>query len=376
MGKLFLITGTDDFAVKNQAREIAASLCGDPPEENPELEIVRGDSDELKPEGILDALYQAIQTPPFLCAEKKIWLKHFQHFEKVLDSAKKDGDAGGRIDDITALIKAGLPADVTLIIDGPGIDKRKAFFKACKEQGEIFSYDKADLSSKDFARSQFARIQEQGAKAGVNISPDAVSFLAETVGSDSGRLANELEKLCCYVQPRREITLEDCKNVCSRTPEAVSWDFANALTARDIPRALEIIDTLIQQLRNEKSSGNHELSLLRQAVNTFQEMIQTRCAAAELGAPPRPGKNWFYSLAQEIKDRFPANFLIRLHPFRAYMLCESANSFSDRELVEALNALLETNRHLVSGGADSRLALEQLVLRVAGKTRPSRSRNP
>jgi len=368
MGKLFLITGNDDFAVKNQAREIVCNLCGDPPEENPELEIIRGDSDELKPEEILTELYAVLQTPPFLASEKKVWLKHFQHFEKVLDAPKKD--APGRIDDITALIKAGLPDDVTLVIDGPDIDKRKAFFKACKEQGEVFSFEKADITSRDFSSNQFARIQEMAAKNRLTIDPDAVSYLVETIGSDSGRLTTELEKLSCYIMPRKEITLADCKNVCSRTPEAISWDFAKALTARDVPHALEIIDTLVQQLRNEKSSGNHELSLLRQAVNTFQEMVQTRCAAAALGVPPRPSKNWFYNLREDVKAAHPENFLVRLHPFRAYMLCESANSFSDLELADAMNALLEANRLLVSGGGEPRLVLEQLVLRVARKTRP------
>jgi len=370
MGKLFLITGNDDFAVKNQVREIVCNLCGDPPDDNPELEIIRGDSDDLKPEEILTACYAAIQTPPFLCAEKKVWLKHFQHFEKVLENSGKDGKAG-RIDDITALIKAGLPDDVTLIIDGPDIDKRKAFFKACKDQGEIFIFEKADITSRDFSRNQFVRIQDLAAKAGLTIEPDAVSYLMETIGSDSGRLTTELEKLSCFLLPRKDISLQDCKNICSRTPEAISWDFAKALTARDIPRALEMVDTLVQQLRNERgNSSNSELSLLHQAVSTFQEMVQTRCAAAELGVPPRPSKNWFYNLREDVKAAHADNFLVRIHPFRAYMLCENAASFSDLELVNAMNALLNANRQLVSGGAEPRLALEQLVLRVAG-TRPS-----
>jgi len=43
------------------------------------------------------------------------------------------------------------------------------------------------------------------------------------------------------------------------------------------------IDTLTVQLRGERGGSNHELSILRQAVNTFQELVKTRCAAAELG---------------------------------------------------------------------------------------------
>ncbi len=366
MGSLFLITGNDDFAVKSKAKDIAVQLCGENPEENPELEIIRGDSDDMKPEAILTDFFNSLNTPPFLCSSKKIWLKNFQHFEKILAVAGKK-DSKSRIDDITEYLKVGIPADTDIIIDGPGIDKRKAFYKACSSQGEIFIYEKADISSKDYARNQFIRIKDICNEAGKNIDQRAVNYLADTIGSDTGRLRSELEKLFCYVANNDMITLEDCKNICSRTPEAMSWDFANALVSRNIPQAMDIINTLMVQLKGERGSGNHELSVLYQAVTTFQEMVKTKCAAAELGIKGRCGKSFFYD--QGLKSQYPDNFLTQIHPYRAYILCDNASKFTDSELVTALNALLNTNRKLVSGGADSRIALEQLVFDTAGKTR-------
>ena len=366
MGKLYLLTGNDEFAVKTRAREIAQEWCGEIPEENPELEIVHGDRDDLRAEEILGELYQTLKTPAFLCPVKKVWLKHFLYFEKVLDGGAADKKGKPSIiDAITDFIKAGLPEDVMLLMDGPDIDKRKAFFKACKEQGEIIVFDKADISARDYGRYQFARLTELAEKAGKTIAADAVNYLTETIGSDTGRMNSELEKLCCYVGERSAITLQDCKDICSRTPEAVSWDFANALVARNVPLALAIVDTLLDQMRGERGTGS-ELGILSQAVNTFQDMIKTRCAVSQLGIKGRCGKSFFYNVAVDLKEKFPENFLLRLNPFRAYMLCENAASFSDRELVEALNALLLANRQLVSGAVDPRMALEQLVIATAG----------
>ncbi|MDD3119076.1 MAG: DNA polymerase III subunit delta [Victivallales bacterium] len=370
-GKLYLVTGNDEYAVKTRAREVAQSWCGEVPEDNPELEIIRGDRDDMRPNDILGELYQALETPPFLCPVKKVWLKHFLYFGKVLDSGTDKKSKRSVADLLTDLIRAGLPDDVMLLLDGPDIDKRKAFFKACKEQGEIIILDKADISARDYGRYQFARITELAEKSGKRIAADAVNYLTDTIGSDTGRLHSEMEKLCCYVGDRSDIVLEDCKNICSRTPEAVSWDFANALVARNVPLALDTVDTLIDQMRSERGSGS-ELGILSQAVNTFQDMVKTRSAAAQLGIKGRCGRSFFYNIAATLKEKFPDNFLLRINPFRAYMLCEHAAAFSDRELVRALNALLLANRQLVSGAIPPRMALEQLVMAAARTESASR----
>ena len=48
MGAFYLISGNEDYAVKERANEMMRALCGDPPDDNPSLEIIRGDSDNEK----------------------------------------------------------------------------------------------------------------------------------------------------------------------------------------------------------------------------------------------------------------------------------------------------------------------------------------
>ncbi len=363
--KLYLISGNDDFAIKAGSREIITSLCGNIPEDHPALEVISGDRDDIKPEEILAQLLDTLYTPPFLSESKIVWLRHFAYFDKVLTNDAKAAIVS-RVNALIEFIKQGIPNDLTLIIDGPDIDQRKAFFKTCKAAGALINFfRKADASSRDFAQNQRERIVEFSRKNKKTIDPPALQYLSETIGSDTGRLQNELEKLFCYVDNREKITLTDCKSVCSKTPEALSWDFANALYDGKTTAALEVVSTLIEQMKSQRG-GNAELSILHHAIRGFQELVQVKVAALELSLPQQVGKSYFYSIPTPTKERYPDNILLKVHPFRAYKMCESAQRFNDRDLAQALGDLLETNRKLVSGVGDSRMVLEQLVVSITG----------
>ncbi|MDD5728107.1 MAG: DNA polymerase III subunit delta [Victivallales bacterium] len=363
MPALYLISGDDEFAIKARSRELITALCGEEFDNNSDLEVISGDSDELKPEDILTAFLSSLRTPPFLSPDKKIWLRHFAHFSDALSATAKTV-VKERIAEITDFIKAGIPEDIVLVIDGPDIDQRKAFFKTCKAaDSEIHIFRKSSVGDRDYAENQRRLAMDICRNAGKDIDPRAAYYLAETIAGDSGRLQSELEKVFCYLDDADRVTLEDCKNICSCTPEAMGWDFANALVDRDMPGAFRLVNTLVKQLAAERSGGI-ELSILSQAAKTFQEMVKTKNAMAELETPARVGKSYFSVLPPDIKDRYPDNILLKMHPYRAYKVCESASRFSDRELAQALRVILEANRKLVSGGGQPRIVLEQLIVAI------------
>ena len=61
---------------------------------------------------------------------------------------------------------------------------------------------------------------------------------------------------------------------------------------------------------------------------------------------------------------FPNNFLLGMHPFRAYNLVQDSQRFSDPELAHVINEFLETNIKLVSGDQNPQMRLEQFVLSI------------
>lgn len=352
MGKLYLITGDDEFAVKERSRALAFQLSGGPPEQNVAVEIIDGDNAELKLTEIAANFLNALRTPPFLCDEKIVWLRHFPDFD--LFSGKK---SDGVYQEIASWLGSELPADVTVLLDGFGFDGRKSFGKSLKAAGaEIEILNTIKSTDKRYADDRRLNIGEICRQAGKTIEPTAVQFLVETIGGDSGTLRNELEKLFCYTGSNPAVTLEDCRSICSKTSETVSWEFTGAIASRNLPLALRLLGVLLRQ-------GEPEIRLMATLSGEYQKLIQTKLAMRQLQIT-RVSPRTFDSLPASVKEEFPDNPLLKLHPFRAFKVYEGALNTSDAELIRNLNLVRNASRALVSGGGDRRIILEQLVIKL------------
>ena len=358
MGKLYVITGDDEFAVKERSRALAVELGGEALEDNPAVEIIPGDSDTRKPDEIAGRFLEALRTPPFLCASKLVWLRHFLNFDVF--NAK---DPAPVYVELQSLLAAPLSDEVTVLMDGFNLDMRKSFGKALKAaKAEMETLNPPKTGDRRYAEDRRMSIRALCQELGKGIDGDAAAYLAETLAGDSGLLRNELEKLACYVgDARQSITLDDCRAVCSRTPETVSWEFTGAIVARNVPGALRLLDVLLAQ-------GEPEMRLMAALSGEFQKQIQTRLAMQQLKLT-RVNPRTFDSLPPDLKEKFPDNPLLKLHPFRAFKICEAAAGFTDAELVRNLELVRNANRDLVSGGGESRIVLEQLVLKLTARNR-------
>ena len=371
MGAFFLISGNEDYAVKERANEMMRALCGDPPEDNPSLEIIRGDSDGEKAPQVLDKLLLSLDSPAFFSSEKIVWLKHFLKFDEAFSepSTKKKPS---RIDRLAAFLQDGIPADVTLVIDGPGLDRRKAFYKTaaavCESSGgKLEWFEKADPKTKGFARMLVRRIQSIVMDRGKRIEDSAASFLAETIGADEARLGTEIEKLLTYAWDKPVVTFADCREVCSRATETLAWEFSSALVERNPRKALELIPNIMEHLQQESGSARPEIILIYSVMSEFRALATVKCEGMKLGIPADASSAYFYRMNERYKQSPPPvkSPLMTMHPFRAYKTWENAARFTDRELVMAFRALVEANRSIVSSGGNARIALELLTIRIA-----------
>ena len=357
MSSFFLVSGTDEFAIKARAREHIVELAGEDFENNPDLEIIKGDVEKVSPAEIIGQFMVTLNTPPFLSPRKVIWLKHFAHF--------KDNDE--LLQGIVTQLKNGIPPEVFVVIDGPDVDGRKAFAKAVKaaDCAEAEFFTKADMGNRDYAKMQSAKIAELLAKHKKRASYDAMEFLVHAIGNDYGRALTEVTKLVTYVGDNREITLEDCRNIVSRTPEVVSWEFSDALTNGDTAQAFALAALVMQQSRKNGVS-NEEIALVNQIIYSFMDIAKTRLAISELGIKGSINSNYFSDHGARLKEQFPDNYLLGIHPFRAFKQVQKALRFSDERIVDAFKALVAAHRALVSTGDDKRLVIDELIYRISG----------
>ena len=163
------------------------------------------------------------------------------------------------------------------------------------------------------------------------------------------------------------ISLEDCLRVCSRNTETLSWEFSSALASRNAAKAISMIPGIIETLEQERGSsgGRAELALISSANSEFKNLLSAKCEAERFSIPAHANADYFYSLFESRKGAENNSPFFSLHPFRAFKLWENSTRFTDVEISRAFAAIFTANKQMVTGG-DMRLALETLVIKIAG----------
>lgn len=366
--KGYLISGDDDYEIKQRANTVVNDIVS----RNPDIEvdIIDAGNPDADPVALVQDFINAVCIDSLFGSDKLVWFKHCTFFGATATDAPKRGKKGKAVkadllDPITELFNDdGVPATMTILIDGPGIDRRKSFYKTCEAKGlTVDWYAKPDPADRQYAAMIHNRIEALLNEAGVTADNAAMECLKGMLGGDSARIRSEIDKLICYVGDTKRVTVKDCMTICSHTPEALNWALTDALKSKDIARALDAISELIEQMESETSSG-YEMRLLAGVSNEFQNLVKVREALDELSLDPaKVHAGTFQKLASK-KEEFPHNILLGMHPFRAFKMAETLAGFSDEALVKIIHEILATNKALVSGADNNRICLEQLAYKI------------
>jgi DNA polymerase III subunit delta len=115
-------------------------------------------------------------------------------------------------------------------------DKRKKVYKSIEKNGLVFEsatiYDnKVPAWIEDFVRSK-----------GYQINPKASTLMAEYLGNDLSKVANELEKLMLNVPKTQEIGTKEIQDNIGISKEYNVFELQNALARRDVFKANQIVN--------------------------------------------------------------------------------------------------------------------------------------
>lgn len=172
---------------------------------------------------------------------------------------------------------------------------------------------------------------------GKTISLPAAEELVSRAGEDTRLLDNELRRLAQQVASP-QIELPDVERLVARTAEAKPWDLLNAVSARDMKRALELL-----ALQPDKS----EIRLYMLLTTRIRELI---CAKA------LDARGQGRELAATLK----------VAPWQVKNHLTWARRYSMEELVDALRAAADVELDL-KGSRDSALALRLWIMGIIGK---------
>jgi DNA polymerase-3 subunit delta len=186
-------------------------------------------------------------------------------------------------------------------------------------------------------------------KRGSALEVDAARELADALGSDLMLMASELEKLLLYTGERRRIALGDVETMVLGAKQRSLYELTDAISAKDRPRALALLQGLLNASDGGEESAIGHLYML---ARTFRQMLVI------LEKNVRDSRAIWQALWQGF----------RMPPFAADDLIRQARRYkSRRELTRALRLIARADLELRSSPPDKRLVLERLVLALASE---------
>jgi DNA polymerase-3 subunit delta len=209
----------------------------------------------------------------------------------------------------------------------------------------------ARVEEGDAAKWAMEAAEQRGAK----FESEAARELVDSLSGDMMLIGSEVEKLLLYVEGRGRITVGDVETQVLAAKQRSLYELTDAISARDRPRALALLDGLLHA-----SDGGEEAAIghLYMLAKTFRQMLVI------LEKNVRDSRAIWQALWQGF----------RMPPFAAEDLIRQARRYkSRRELTRALRLVARADMELRSGPVDKRLVLERLILALASEPKPETS---
>lgn len=115
-------------------------------------------------------------------------------------------------------------------------DKRTKLYKAIDKKGVVLESDKL------YDNKIAAWIVEELHRSGHRIHPQGAALMADYLGTDLSKIANEIEKLVLNVPRDREISVQDIEHNIGISKDFNIFELNTALGKRDTVKAIQIVD--------------------------------------------------------------------------------------------------------------------------------------
>jgi DNA polymerase-3 subunit delta len=215
--------------------------------------------------------------------------------------------------------------------DRAKMERVQKFYSAIPEVVELRPYtlESARRLAQDLAK-----------EAGLQIGLAEIGLLVESLASDAGRIANEIEKLRLYTAGARKVTADDILSLVPNAQASTIFALVAALGRGDRKRALDSLDTLFRE-------GEY----LPLALTFLATQFRLAMAARDSGL----------KTAQQIQAKFSQQG-IRIWRDRAEQVYQTVGAFPGEKLGRAIEKIFWADKALRDTRPDDRVVMEELVL--------------
>ncbi|HOO67999.1 MAG TPA: DNA polymerase III subunit delta [Bacilli bacterium] len=311
MNKLYLVYGNESYFIDKFINSII--------EQYKEFEFITYTALEDNVSKVIDDL-----NTVSLFSSKKVILLNDCYFL----TAKKY-DIEHKIDDFLTFISGNNENILILSLKEDSIDKRKKIVKEIEKNAEVKVFNKLNESElikyiKDYCKNN-----------GYNIDIASINLIIEKLNDDLYIITNELDKLFLYKDNDKNITVSDIETCISKMINANIFDFIDAITKRNIDKALELYDDLI--LINEE-----EIKLIIILANQFRLIYQTK------------------EMYKDGYSEYDISKLLEVHPYRVKLAKNIDVSSSDA--LKYLRKLGYLDQQIKTGEINKEEGLKKFIL--------------
>ncbi len=353
------ILGSDEFEVKRVAIEVANSLS---PGGDFGLEIIDCAADNL--EQAVRAIHNAIealQTFGMFGGEKLVWMKNVNFLADTVVGRSEQVLNG--LEKLLGILQAGLLDGTRFLISAIDADKRRTFYKSLSKIAEVQAFEGLDSSKAGWEENASMLVQDLAGKLGLTMDHDAAELFTLYTGGDRRIIMSELEKLNLYAgKTRRNVTADDVRLLTPLSRAGVVFELGNAISARQLSRAIDLLKQLIFQ-------GENEVGILLVAIiPTVRNLLIVKdlMVRHKLSKPAQPfffGKQLERLPAAAI-SHLPRTKEGKLNAYPLGIAAANAHRYTIPELRKSLSACLEANVSLVTSPTEKEVILNQLIIRI------------
>ena len=274
-----------------------------------------------------EALLEMVRTPPFLSQKRMILIRNSGLF------AGRSPDSPEASQKYTAMF-SDIPDFCCLIFLEEKIDKRKkVLLDAISQHGMLVQVEKQSTDA--LCRWVAGSLR----KDSIRITTEAINSLVDRTEGSMRVLGNEIRKISLYCAGTglSEITINEIELICIPDIRGSIFQMTDAIGARNIGRALVVLDTLISMKEPVPKIRFMLARHLRQLI-----------CAKELGQPER------------------IMTALKVVPFVARNLSSQARYFQMDELTSLYEACASSDFNVKTGQIDDRMSMETLIV-SAGK---------
>jgi DNA polymerase-3 subunit delta len=364
--QIYAVVGSDESAVKAAASELSVELA--PPDAGDfGVETIDGCADNAEQAAArVRSTIEALQTLPFFGGGKLVWLRNANFLgDTKLGGALAVTEA---LEELSAALGGDLGGgEVKFLLSAIEVDKRRSFYKALAKNAEIQVFDKLDTSRSGWEEAATDLVRSLSKKRGLRFADEALDLFVLLTGGDTRTSENELEKLDLYLGPKeRGVTLDDVRTMVPLSRSGVIFELGNALAGRHLERALALVRRLLDQ--GESAVG----ILLVTIIPTVRNLLLAKDLMRR-HALPRPSAPFSFistlnRLPAAATEHLPRKKDGSINGFTLGLAAMQAHRFDEEQLIAGLEACLTANLQLVTSQLDHELILNQIVVRLLGRT--------